>query len=182
MNRPANVQSIDALRQFRAALITYAEALQDVLDTLRIESQRTVDCVRHDRLAYWRRQVRVAEQGLTSALDRLQNKTLTLDGRDRPSATEEKQAVQRSRQRLRLAEDKRARTSQLSGELQHQSDEYRGILAKLQQLVDTDLPMAAAALQRMIEALERYVDLPTAGDVAKMPQRSPPPGPTSTDS
>jgi outer membrane translocation and assembly module TamA len=159
MNRQANVHSIDALRQFRAAVVAFAETVQEVLDILALESQRTVEWVRHDRSAYWRRQVRLAEQRLASAQDQLQNKTLTIDGRDRPAATEEKQAVHRARQRLRLAEQKTSRVSQLSGLLQHQADEYRGVLAKLQQLVEMDLPQAVAALDRMTNSLEKYTQI-----------------------
>ncbi len=167
MARQASVQSIDALRRFRAAIREYVEVMQDVLDNLQAESQRTVDWVRHDRMTYWPAQVRQASDGLTGALDRLQMKQLTISGRDPVSATEEKQQVQQARDRLRYTERKAARTRQLSGLLQHEVDEYRGVLAKLEQLIEADLPQAMASLDRMLASLEKYTALRPSGELTK---------------
>jgi hypothetical protein len=53
--------------------------------------------------------------------------------------------------------------------VQHQADEYRGILAKLSQLVETDIPRAVAALDRMASSLEKYISAP-AQAAASAPQ------------
>ena len=156
MNRQVNVTSIASLRRFQAALAEYAEVVQDVLANLQLESQRTVDWVQHDQMAYWPNQVRLAGEALNEALNVLELKQLTLDGRDAPSCTEEKMTVQRWRRRLRYAEQQVGRTRQLGPLVQHHADEYRGVLAKLAQVTDTDLPRAVAALERMAAALEKY--------------------------
>jgi hypothetical protein len=157
MNRQVNVSSIAALRRFQRALREFGEALQDVLAALQIESQRTVDWIQVDRMTYWPQQIRLAEETLNESLNRLQLKQLTLDGRDRPACSEERDAVYHARRRLRYSEQQWTRTRQLAPQVQHQADEYRGILAKLSQLVETDVPRAIAALDRMATSLEKYV-------------------------
>ena len=159
MNRQASVQSIESIRHFRAALQEYAEAVLDVLARLQLESQRTVDWIRSDRMTYWPAQVRAASDELAEALTQLEMKQMTLDGRDRPAATEQKQAVSRGRTRLRYVEDKVRRTRQLAQLVQHESEEYRAVLGMLAQLGETDIPQAAATLERIVTALEKYTAL-----------------------
>jgi hypothetical protein len=174
MNRQVNVTSIDALRRFQAALREYSEAVQDVLANLQLEAQRTVDWVQQDRMAYWPHQVRLAGEALTEALNQLEMKQLTLDGRDAPSCSEEKNAVHRSRQRLRYTEQQLARTRQLGPIVQHQAEEYQGVLAKLAQMIETDIPRALAALDRMASSLEKYASVaPPAAAGGRRPETPP---------
>ncbi len=159
MNRQANVSSIAALRRFAAALHEYAEVVAEVLSDLQLECQRTVDWIQQDRMAYWPHQVRIAGEALNESLNQLELKRLTLDGRDAPSCTEEKHAVQRARRRLRYAEQQLARTRELGPMVQHQAEEYRGVLAKLALLIEADVPRALAQLDRMTCALEKYATI-----------------------
>jgi hypothetical protein len=156
MSRQVDVSSISALRRFQAALRAYAETVQDVLAGLQTESQRSLDWVEARRLSYWPRQLQAAGEGLTAALNRLEMKQLTLDGRDAPSCTEERQDVHRARERLRYSEEQLSRIRQLAPRVQHQADEYQGVLAKLAQLIEGDVPRAIATLDRMATALEKY--------------------------
>ena len=174
MARQTQVNSIDALRLFRAALLRYAEELQEALDTLSLESQRTVDWIQLDRLAYWPAETRRATDQLNEALSALQMKQMTCNGRDKPAATEEKQRVAQARQRLRLTEEKQRITKRAWQHVHHQSEEYRGTLGKLAQLIECDVPAAVAALDRMIAALEKYVSISTAS-TRDMPTSSPQP-------
>jgi hypothetical protein len=116
----------------------------------------------------------LAGEALNEAKNRLEMKQLTLDGRDAPSCSEERDAVHRWRERLRYAEQQLGRTRQLGPLVQHDADEYRGILAKLSQLVEAELPRAIAQLDRMATALEKYAT------VAAPPQHRPTP-PHETD-
>lgn len=181
MAHQTNVQSIDALRRFRAVLQKYGESVQDVLDTLTMESQRTVDWIQLDRMQYWPAEVRRATDALSNALNALQMKQLTQNGRDPPAATEERANVHRTRERLRLAEDKTRRTRVLSQTVEQQAEEYRGCLGKLAQLIECDIPQALAALDRMMEALERYTQIRSSPTPSIAPSTAvtPPRGPTA---
>jgi hypothetical protein len=169
MNRQVHVNSIAALRRFQAALREYAEAIQDILDNLQLESQRTVDWIQRDRMSYWPRQLKSAGEALTEAINRLEMKQLTLNGRDAPSCSEERNDVHRWRERLRYVEQQLGRTRQLGPVIQQHAEEYCGVLAKLSGLVEIELPRAIAALDRMATALEKYTT------VAAPPRHEPAP-------
>ena len=156
MNRQANVQSIDSLCRFRAAIQEYLEVLQEILSNLQLESQRTVDWVQYDRTAYWRTEARSSSDTLQQALTVLEMKQLTISGGDHPACTEARQRVQKARQRLHYAEKQVARARQLVPQLQHHADEYQGVLGKVAQLIDADLPSAMATLDRIIQSLSQY--------------------------
>lgn len=157
MNRQVNVASVAALRRFQAALRDYAESVQEVLATLVLETQHSVDWVETDRMAHWPSEVRRASDALIESLNRLERKQLTVDRGDPPSCTEEKEAVQVSRQRLRMCEEKVAATRRWNHKIHHQADEYRGVSAKLSYIAETQLPQASSTLDRMASALEKYV-------------------------
>lgn len=156
MSKQVNVQSIDTLRQFRASLREYSDAVQDVLDCLQLESQRTVDWVQYDRAAYWRSAVREASDLLKQASTILEMKQLVIANADRPACTEERKAVQNARRRMRYSEQQVDKIKKLIPALQHEADEFQGVLSKLAQLVESNLPAAMASLDRMIESLTKY--------------------------
>ena len=117
----------------------------------------------HDRSSYWPGQVRKSSDELAEAKTVLQSKELTINGRDRPPCTEEKQAVAAARRRNRYTEEKVRQTKKLIPIVKHQGEEYRGTLGRLSQLAETDLPAAIAVLDRMISSLERYAQLRVSG-------------------
>lgn len=156
MDRQANVQSIAALHRFRAALDVYQARVHDAWIALTMETRRAVDWVDHDRSAYWLTEMRSAAEALAEAANLLERKQMTTKTADRPACAEEKETVHRARQRWQHAEDRLRAVEHWRRVVQHQADEFRGVIAKLAHLVETDLPKATAALDRMVEALERY--------------------------
>lgn len=156
MNRQADVNSIDSLRRFRIALQQYGETVQDVVATLQCELQRAVDWFEQDRMSYWPAETRKASDKLVEALNQLEMKQLAVDRSDSPSCYDEKKAVERAKRRLRYAEEKVERTRYWLRVVKHEVDEFKGLLAKLGHLSESDLPRAVAALERMTHALDRY--------------------------
>lgn len=158
MSGSAQVTSIDALRRFRSELIRYVETLQSCLDSLKSESNRGLDWVESDRLSYWPAQVRMAGEALVEAQNRLQAKQVTIRPEDRPPCTEEKKAVQLAKQRKAFTERQYANTRRWLPVVRHETEEFRGMLGKIANMVDCDLPKAIAVLQKMIEALDKYAE------------------------
>jgi len=189
MSRQANVQSIDALRQFRAALIEYAETVSDITANLHVESRHTIDWMVNDRATYWPAQVRQSSEDLVEARTILQSKQVTINGRDRLPCTEEKQALAAARRRHRYTEEKVRQTKKLLPIVKHQGEEYRGTLGRLSQLAETDLPAAIAILDRLITSLEKYAQIRVTGAQsadsvasAARPKRGPSSATDATDS
>ncbi len=174
MNRRAHVTSTEALRNFHAALRQYNEIVAQVLTTLQMEVQRGRDWVEQDRLPYWQAEVRKAQETLVEDLNRLERKQISFDPSETPSCHEEQQAVRRTRQRLREAEQKTIVTQRWLHRIRNETEEFRNLLAKLQHLSDSELPRAVAGLASRIRALDKYTE--------RAPATAAPPPPHSTDS
>lgn len=175
MSRQAQVASIEALRSFRAALQEYNEIVREALISLQTEVQRGRDWCECDRMPYWQAEVHTAQEALVEALNRLERKRLSFDPNDTPSCHEEEAAVQRIRHRLRYAEGKVQVTRRWLQRIRYETDQFRNLLAKLQDLADNELPRAVAALGRRLQALDKYTQTPPPAAGAAPPITETPP-------
>ncbi len=156
MAAPANVQSIDAIREFRQVLKRYLESMRSVLDGLQLESNRAMDWIEHDRPSYWPRAAQQANDQLVVARnDLLRCKMAAMEGQ-RKSCQDEKDAVDRWLRRLRHCEAQVKVVRHWRQRMRHESDGFSTKLARLGHYVENDIPKALAALDRMIAALDRY--------------------------
>ena len=67
MNQQANVESIQAIADFRAALVEFDRQTRDLLQTLELEVRRAIDWIEHDRTRYWPQQMRRATDAVQEA-------------------------------------------------------------------------------------------------------------------
>ena len=58
MSTSANVASIEAIRDFKGALLRFEEGAAHALSALQQEIYRALDWLENDRPAYWREQIR----------------------------------------------------------------------------------------------------------------------------
>jgi hypothetical protein len=153
----ANVRSIDALQRLRVALIRCHEELLMAVSEADGIVDRAVAWVERDRVPHWRNRIqRLGEQvnDARSALFRKQ--TVTSSAESKPSVVDEKKALERAKAMLDDGERRLQRSRAWSAELPRQQALYKGGMAPLSSMVERDLPMAIAALERMSVALERY--------------------------
>ncbi|RLS51985.1 MAG: hypothetical protein DWH91_17685 [Planctomycetota bacterium] len=158
MSGPANVISIDAIRDFVPAVALLQEELKAVISALQIEMQRALSWIEQDRPRYWQVQLkrafdRVAET--RTALTTCQMRTVA--GR-RPSCIEEKEAFSAAKRRLEYCQEQIEVVKRWGVKLRHEADEFRGRIAGCQRLAESDLTKALALLARIIESLEKYSD------------------------
>lgn len=156
---PAHVRDIDAIREFRAALVRFSEELAGTLDALRIELQRIAAWIEQDRPFYWTGQVRRAFDKVAetrTALTTCQMRTVA--GRH-PSCIEEKVACEKAKHRLQHCQQQVERVKRWEHKLAHDSDEFRGRLAGLQRLLEGDIPRMLALLEKISTILESYADV-----------------------
>jgi len=177
---PADVRSIDALREWYAALGGYGEMLAESLAGVELEIRRGHEWL-HEQLALWQKAVRDCEQDVVQAKAELsQRKYPGFDGRE-PDTTVQERNLRRAKARLEYAEEQVAKTRSWIGRLPKMVDEvYRGPSHRLGGFLEVELPKALALLGRQIEALETYADLRT--DFAPIPSGSPPAPPPRTES
>ena len=162
MSRSAKLTSIDAVERMSAAVAAFGEEVAVALDQLDIETKRAVEWIRHDRKAYWTSQVRWNRDGVSQSRAELE-RALTYRGvaDQRPSCREERADLEKSRRRLRVAEEKIDRVRHWTHAIDHEVLELVGGMSQLSQWLQADLPRAQGVLKRLAAALEAYVATPT---------------------
>lgn len=175
MTRAARLISIEAVDELATALACFRDEVANALAEMDQQVKRAMDWVQHDRKEYWSREVHQGFDRVAAARTALQRKQIIRVGDARSSAIEEKKALAAARLRLHLAEEKLEATRRWTHVLQHESDEFRGALSQLVAWLESDLPRALAALERMSRALEDYVAVAsTPADAAVLPSAARP--------
>lgn len=179
---PADVRSIDAVRDWHARLTTYGETLAEALSGVELEIRRGHEWL-VEQLALWQRAVRQCEEEVVQAKAELASRKFPgWDGRE-PDTTVQERALRRAQARLEYAEDQVVRVRAWIGRLPRVIDEvYRGPARRLGGFLEVDLVKGLAVLSRQIAALESYAGLrtdfaPDPSTAAAPPAPSPQPEP-----
>ena len=156
MGHSANVTSIEAIQALRVALRKFEAGARDGLEMLVLEVRRAVDWIENDRRRYWPAQVRRASERLVEARNELDRCQLTYGSEEAPSCYEQQQAFERAKRRLRWCEDKVKTTRRWTRVIQHEVSDFESQVAQLNNMLDNDVPRAVSALERMVQALDKY--------------------------
>jgi len=107
MTDQADVKSIDTLAFVRTAFASFAHEANQALGEIEIQGQRAVEYICMDRAAYWKNEIRRANDLVNKAIKDLEHcRTFKKVGDNTPSCIEEKKALERAKQRLARAEAK----------------------------------------------------------------------------
>ena len=156
MDGSANVTSIDAISHFKVAFHKFAKELRDAVTTLDLESSRAIDWIDNDRANFWPRETKRAGERLNEARNNLERARTTSRSGDTRSCYQEKKEVALAEWRLRYCEDQIAIVRAWRRKLQHETEEFRGKMGRLNQIADVD--RGIAALERILGALDRYAE------------------------
>lgn len=173
MNGSANVNSIQALLDVKAALAVFVDQANGALEEVDQEIRRTLDWVLNEQPPYWQRQIRECEERVTQAkidLHRCRSQRVSDD--HVPDCAEQKAALRRAEQRLEEAREKLKIVREWGRQLPTLIDEYLAQAQQLGNYLVDDLGRASAALDGMTRALEGYLDVasPTGGASASVGQ------------
>lgn len=166
MGQQARVTSVEAIQLFRGALIEFGDETRDAVEMLILEVRRAIDWLEHDRSHYWPEQTRRASDAVVTARNDLERCELAVRAEDRKSCLVEKKALEKAKERLKLCERKVELVKHWKRTLHHEVREFQGQMFKMTDFLDTDLPRALAALQRITTALDRYTQLDSRLDAA----------------
>jgi hypothetical protein len=172
----ADVRSIDAVRDWYAALTTYGETLAEAMSGVELEIRRGFDWLA-EQSDVWKRAVRDCERDVTQAKAELASRRFPDFSGRMPDTTVQEKALRVAKARLEYAEDQVERVRAWSGRLPKMIEEsYRGPAHRLVTFLELDLPKGRAGLDRRIGALESYAGL--RPDYAPAPSATaPPPAP-----
>ena len=169
----ANVNSIVAVREFKSALIQFAEEASSALDMMTGQIHRAVDWVEQERPSYWQQQIKLAFDEVAETRTRLNTCQMRTVAGHRPSCIEEKQDYEQAKRRLAYCQQMVPLVRRWTVKLRHEADEYRGRMGTLARIVEVELPRMIALVERTAQALEQYADV--AAEPTIEPVRSAPP-------
>ena len=160
MGRAAKVTSIETVETLSAALRIFEEEVFAALGDVEMEVRRAAEWVRHDRKDFWKREVRRGWERVEEAKRQLEQARSfrRIDGND-STCIEEQQALVRAKRRLETARKKTDAVRRWSHTVEQEVNEYIGAVNQLESWLQSDLPKALGALDRMARALESYVAL-----------------------
>ncbi len=158
----ANVKSIEAIRDFRVALIKFAEKVSDAVESMKDQVFHAVSWVELEQPRHWHQQEltaydRVAEARIQLEVSKMRKETADF----RPSLIEEKQALNAAKRRLEYCRQKVQLVKTAAYKVRHEADEFQGRLSQVDRLLETDLPNMIAMLERMVSSLEAYAEVST---------------------
>jgi hypothetical protein len=154
----AHVSSVEALKDFRAALCTFGERAQDGLSSVQMSVQRMLDWL-GDQEKGWQREVRRWEEAVNQARAELARRKMVRIGDRAPDTTEQEDILRAALRRLDEAEGKLRQTRRWLPSFRRAADEYEGPARQLAGFLEGEQPRALALLQQKIDALEAYARL-----------------------
>ena len=154
----AHVTSLDAPRQFRAALVRFIAEVEAALMTLELEAHRPLEWIEADRPRYWRQEARKASDAVGEARVALERCQVQICNEDTKYCYDERKALEKAKRRLQVAEQKVQAARRWRIELQKAVEDLQVQLARTKHYLESDLAKAVAALDRITAALEQYTE------------------------
>ena len=166
--------TLDALRDFRIAMIKFIEIVSVSLADADGDVLRTANWLELEQIPYWTTQIRKREELVTRCKDAVRQKLLYKDSTGgKQSAIDEQKALKKAEAMLLQAHEKFTASRQYYRRMQKAHLEYRGQVAKLNLSLTGTLSGCVAKLQSLQTTVAEYamLDTPTEqGSTASMSQ------------
>jgi hypothetical protein len=173
MSENAEITSVDAIADFRAALLVYISKVRPLLDDSADEVFRTREWLRVSQRVYWENQIRTRMRELTDAQQALFSAELA---KLRAPSTSEIAAVNKAKHALSIAEEKLQTLKRASANFEREAVPRLKQIENLRTMVATDLQGAVHFLDRIVGTLDRYVNSgPVHGSAVSSIQETPAP-------
>ena len=162
MDRAADVRSIDALKDAKAALVEFREIIGVALAEAYSDVQRTLWWLQHDQKTYWQAEKRRRTEKVAQAKSELYRAQLAAMDHHAACA-EQRKMLKRAEQRLDEAERKIKLVQKWSRVIDREMMIFRAACQPVARAVEAEIPLGEARLVRMVEQLEAYIRLNPEG-------------------
>lgn len=161
MSGSANVSSVDAIRQFAAAVIAFQEEARLCLSVLDSQLRQILFWLERDRPMFWKREIENCVREIADARVRLHQCRMRKLGDFRPSCIEEVKDLEKAQIAMEFAQKQVPHVKRWAAEAAHEGNEYHGRAAQLVQSVERDIPRLLALLSFTVDRLEAYASVVT---------------------
>ena len=163
MSEAARVDSIDAIRAFRAMLWKFQESATVALGDAESEVHRTLMWVEGEQQQFWTSQIRKRHDWVERCKEAVRMKKLFKDSTGRTqTAIDEEKALAKAMKALEIAHQKLTMTKQHARKLVKEYQNYKGAVQRFATAVSGDIPVAVAHLDALTGILDQYVSLDAA--------------------
>lgn len=156
MAKAANVRSLEALREFRVALIKFIDKAKRAISTSDSEVMRTQLWLQSDQPTHWIREIRKGEELLNQAKSELFRATLSQPDNPR-GPTDQVRLVRKRKDEIEHAKQQLAKTKRWSRTFERSTNDYRGSMSPLSSSLDGTAHKAVVLIERSIATLESYL-------------------------
>jgi hypothetical protein len=168
----ANVQ-LDAIREFRVAMIKFIETAGMCLADADSDIVRTLGWLELEQVPYWATQIRRREEVVMRWKDAVRQKQLYKDSSGgRQSAVDELKQLKKAEAALLEAQEKFTASKQYIRRIQKQQMEYKGQSQKLGLTLTGDLAACVAKLQNLHNTVSEYAKRDSPTEQKSMAQSS----------
>lgn len=161
MSSSANVSSIDAIRHFAAAVLTFQEEARLCLSMLDSQLRQILFWLERDRPMFWKREIEECIRQIADARVRLHQCRMRKMGDFRPSCIEEVKDLEAAQHAMEFAQKQVPNVKRWNAEASHEGNEYHGRASQLVQSIERDIPKLLAILAFTIDRLEAYASVAT---------------------
>jgi uncharacterized protein YaeQ len=151
----AQVESLEKLQDFQAALATYCHHAKEALSSIEMDIRRMLDWL-EERLQFWTAAVRHAEDEVYKAKQELSRRRLVKIGDRQADTTEQEIALAKAQQKLQYAQEKQTACRRWLREMPDAINEYQSSAVNYQTILESDMPRMNAFLNRKMDILEAY--------------------------
>jgi hypothetical protein len=156
----ARVDSIEAVKEFKVALIKFAETSNIAMGASESDLHRTLNWLINQQSAYWNQQHKKRQDRLKEAQEKLREKQLYKDAtKSRQSYVEELKMVQFAQRQVEESVAKLEAIRKSIRRLEKEITLYKGQVQRFITAVTLDLPNAVAQLENITRSLDSYTGL-----------------------
>ena len=161
MAQSAHVTSIDAIRQFAAAVAVFQQEARLCLSTMDAQLRTILFWLERDRPTFWKREIETCMHDISDARVRLHQCRMRRLGDFRPSCIEEVKDLEKAKHDMEFAQKQVPTIIRWHGQASHEANEYHGRASQLVQSIERELPRLMAVLAFTIDRLEAYAAVHT---------------------
>lgn len=156
----AQVHSLGAIDDYRAALAHFAHSAKGALELADLEIRRSLEWLSQAQLAHWRLELRRREDAVVTAKQDLHRARMSLTAFGHvPDCADQKAALAKAQARQAEAERKLVSVRRWTQTLQTEVDDYLGPARQLLSMLEGNIPKSLALLERMSRSLEAYLEV-----------------------
>ncbi|MFO0874258.1 MAG: hypothetical protein U0575_09840 [Phycisphaerales bacterium] len=165
MSTGANLRSIGAIRDFRAALIGFIEDAKLALMEAHSDVMKTTMWIENDRIGHWQQALRKRHEKVQQCKSDLYR--AQMQSRDeRPSCVVERKALAKAEAECDEAQRKIDACKRAVALLDREGLLFKAALAGFSTSLELDLPNAVAHLDRLMDTIQKYLSLVAPSDGA----------------